>query len=63
MADQVTRSRTQLQHARELRQERATEFWQRVINEGRIQRQAGEQTKAGETPIQKPRRPRQPRSS
>ena len=63
MADQVTRSRTQLQHIRELRQERAAAFWQRVINEGRIQRQAGEQMKAGETPTQKPRRPRQPRST
>ena len=63
MANQVTRSRTQLQHARELRQERAVEFWQRVINEGRIQRQAGEHIKAGETPTQKSRRPRQPRST
>jgi hypothetical protein len=63
MADQVTRSRTQLHYARELRQERSAEFWQRVINEGRTQRQAGEQIKPGETPTQKPRRPRQPRSS
>jgi len=63
MADQVTWSRAQLHHIRELRQERAAEFWQRVIIEGRTQRQAGEQMNAGETPIQKPRRPRQPRSS
>ena len=63
MADQVSRARTQPHHIKEVRQERAAEFWQRVIIEGRTQRQAGEQMKARETPIQKPRRPRQPRSS
>ena len=63
MADQVTRARAQPHHAREIRQERAADFWQRTIMEGRMQRQAGAQMKAGETPTQKPRRPRQPRSS
>lgn len=63
MPDQVSRARAQLHHARETRQERAAEFWQRVIMEGRMQRRAGEQMKVGETPTQKPRRPRQPRSS
>jgi hypothetical protein len=63
MADQITRARAQLHHAREIRQEQAAEFWQRTIMEGRMQRQAGAQMKAGETPTQKPRRPRQPRSS
>ena len=63
MPDQVSRVRAQLHHAREIRQERAAEFWQRTIMEGRIQRQAGEQMTAGEKPAQKPRSPRQPRSS
>ena len=53
MADQPTR--TELNHAREVREERRADFWQRQINEGRMQRQADEQMKAGETPEQKPR--------
>jgi hypothetical protein len=57
MADQPTR--TELNHAREVREERRADFWQRQINEGRMQRQADEQMKAGETPKQKPHRPRQ----
>jgi hypothetical protein len=57
MADQPTR--TELNHAREVREERRAEFWQRQINEGRMQRQAGDQMQAGETPEQKPRRQRQ----
>ena len=57
MADQPTR--TELNHAREVREERRAEFWQRQINEGRMQRQADEQMKAGETPEQKPRRQHQ----
>ncbi len=57
MADQPTR--TELNHAREVREERRAEFWQRQINEGRMQRQADDQMKAGETPEQKPRRQRQ----
>jgi hypothetical protein len=57
MADQPTR--TELNHAREVREERRAEFWQRQINEGRMQRQADDQMKAGETPKQKPHRPRQ----
>ena len=63
MVDQVSRARTQLHHARELREERAAEFWQRTLIEGRNQSQAGEQIKAGEKPTQKKRPPRQPRSS
>jgi hypothetical protein len=63
MPDKVSRAQAQLHHAREIRQERAAEFWQRIIMEGRIQRQAGEQMTAGEKPAQKPRPPRQPRSS
>jgi hypothetical protein len=63
MADQVSRARAQLHQAREVRQERAAEFWQRTIIEGRTQRQAGERMTAGEKPAQKPRPPRQPRSS
>ena len=62
MADKVSRARAQLHHAREIRQERAADFWQRTIMEGRIQRQAGEQMTAGKKPTQK-RQPRQPRSS
>jgi hypothetical protein len=57
MADQPTR--TELNHARQVREERRAEFWQRQINEGRMQRQADEQMKAGETAEQKPRRQRQ----
>jgi hypothetical protein len=63
MADPVSRARAQLHHARELRQERAAEFWQRVIIEGRMQRQAGSQMQAGEKSAQKPRPPRQKRSA
>jgi len=57
MADQPTR--TELNHAREVREERRADFWQRQINEGRMQRQADDQMKVGETPEQKPRRQRQ----
>jgi hypothetical protein len=57
MADQPTR--TELNHAREVRQERRADFWQRQINEGRMQRQADDQMNVGETPEQKPRRQRQ----
>jgi hypothetical protein len=53
MADQPTR--TALNHAREMREERRADFWQRQINEGRMQRQADDQMKAGETPDQTPR--------
>jgi hypothetical protein len=63
MPDKGSRARAQLHHAREIRQERAADFWQRTIMEGRIQRQAGEQMKVGEKPAQKTRPPRQPRSS
>ena len=57
MADQP--SRTELNHAREVREERRADFWQRQINEGRMQRQADDQMNAGETPEQKPRVHRQ----
>jgi hypothetical protein len=57
MADQPTR--TELNHAREVREERRADFWQRQINEGRMQRQADDQMNAGETPEQKPSRQRQ----
>ena len=53
MADQPTR--TELNHVREMREERRADFWQRQINEGRMQRHADDQMKAGETPEQKPR--------
>jgi hypothetical protein len=57
MADQPTR--TAPSHARELREERRADFWQRQINEGRMQRQADDRMNADETPEQKPRRQRQ----
>ena len=57
MADQPTR--TERNHAREVREERRADFWQRQINEGRMQRQADDQMNAGETPEQKPRVQRQ----
>ena len=53
MTDQPTR--TELNHAREVREERRVDFWQRQINEGRMQRPAEDQMNAGETPEQKPR--------
>ena len=56
--DNVSHARARLHHTREIRQQRAAEFWQRVIIQGRIQRQAGEQIKAGETPTEKPQQPR-----
>ena len=56
MADQPTRA--ELNQAREVREERRADFWQRQINEGRMQRQADDQMNAGETPEQKPRVPR-----
>ena len=57
MADQPTR--TELNHARGVREERRADFWQRQINEGRMQRQADDQMNADETPEQKPRAHRQ----
>ena len=57
MADQPTR--TARNHAREVREERRADFWQRQINEGRMQRQTDAQMNAGETPEQKPRLHRQ----
>jgi hypothetical protein len=53
MADQPTR--TELNRAREVREERRADFWQRQINEGRMHRQADDQMNAGENPEQKPR--------
>lgn len=55
MADPVSRARAELH---EVRQERAAEFWQRVILDGRQQRQARGEMRAGEKPAQKPRGPR-----
>jgi hypothetical protein len=63
MADPVSRARAQLHHARELRQEQAAEFWQRMIVEGRQQLAASKQMTAGDKPVQKPRTPRQKRAS
>lgn len=57
MADQP--ARTERNHAREVREERRADFWQRQINEGRMQRQADDQMNAGEIPEQKPRPHRQ----
>ena len=57
MADQPTR--TERNHAREVRAERRADFWQRQINEGRMQRQADDQMNAREIPEQKPRPHRQ----
>jgi hypothetical protein len=42
-----------------VREERRADFWQRQINEGRMQRQADNQMTEGETPEQKPARQRQ----
>ena len=53
MADQPRR--TERNHAREMREERRADFWQRQINEGRMQRRADDQMKAGETLEEKPR--------
>ncbi len=57
MADQPTR--TERNHAREVREERRADFWQSQINEGRMQRQADDQMNPVKTPEQKPRVHRQ----
>lgn len=60
MADKdIDQARHRMRQAREISQERAAEFWQRTINEGRILRQAGVQMGEGKKPEQKPPQPRQ----
>jgi hypothetical protein len=59
MADKdISQATHRLRHAREISQERAADFWQRTILEGRIQRQAGAQMTAGQQREQKPPQPR-----
>ena len=55
MAAQLTQ--TELNHAREAREERRADFWQRQINEGRMQRQADDQMKGGRDPGTEASRP------
>ena len=60
MADkEIDQARHRLRHAREISQERAADFWQRTILEGRIQRQAADQMTEGQKPEHKPPQPRQ----
>jgi hypothetical protein len=59
MADKdIDQARHRLRHAREISQERAADFWQRTILEGRVQRQAGTQMSEGNKPEQRPPQPR-----
>jgi hypothetical protein len=59
MADKdIDQARHRLRHAREISQERAADFWQRTILEGRVQRQAGAQMNEGKKPEQRPPQPR-----
>ena len=59
MPDQVSRARSDLRHAREIKTGQAEEFWNQAIRNGRQLREAEQQMKAAETPEQKPRPLRQ----
>lgn len=59
MADQVSRARSELRRAKEIKTEQAEEFWNQAMRNGRQLREAEQQMKAVETPEQKPRQPRQ----
>jgi hypothetical protein len=48
MSDDVPKARANLHYAKERQQARAAEFWQRTMDAGRLQRQAGKQMQAGE---------------
>jgi hypothetical protein len=41
--DDVPKARANLHYAKERQQARAAEFWQRTMDAGRVQRQAGKQ--------------------
>jgi hypothetical protein len=56
MPDKLSRIRSQLNHVREVREERAAEFWQQTILQGRMQQQAAGQ-QAAIKPEQKPQQP------
>nr|WP_294546645.1 hypothetical protein [uncultured Rhodopila sp.] len=56
MPDKLSRIRSQLNHVRDVREERAAEFWQQTILQGRMQQQvAGQQVAM--VPDQKPQQP------
>lgn len=59
MADEVSQARDQLRYARQDRNQRAADFWQRTLNEGRVARQAERQQTQAETPVRKRRGPYQ----
>ena len=55
MPDKVSRVRARLHDAREIRQERAADFWQRTIDAGRIQRQTNARQQSQSEKQQEPR--------
>jgi hypothetical protein len=56
MPDKLSRIRSQLNHVRDVREERAAEFWQQTILQGRMQQQvAGQQVAM--VPGYKPQQP------
>ena len=55
MADEVSQARDQLRHARQDRVQRAADFWQRTLNEGRVARQAERQQTQAEAPVRRQR--------
>ena len=57
--DQVSRARSDLRHAREIKTGQAEEFWNEAIRNGQQLREVERQMKAAETPEQKPRPLRQ----
>ena len=57
MVDEVSQARDHLRHARQDRMQRAADFWQRTLNEGRVARQAERQQMQAETPVQRQRGP------
>jgi hypothetical protein len=59
MADDVSKAKSQLHRAREVRQERAAEFWRSTISLGRMQRQTDAQQRKSEESARKIRQPRQ----
>lgn len=59
MTDNESKLKSRMQHVKEVQQERAADFWQRTIADGRIQRRAGARMTEGQQAAQKPRQPRQ----
>jgi hypothetical protein len=59
MPDQVSRARSDLRRAREIKTGQVEEFWNQAIRNGQQLREVERQMKAAEIPEQKPRPLRQ----